>query len=172
MTEASPATDATKGRRGKSGRREDAAAGPTEVALEHARGRAAMWTAIGLALGFLLVVKLGTVGQLIGIGLCVAALVPLRTFVMTLLHEPGTIRVAGDDATLPRGLCRGEPLTLPLGEVQHAYFLRRAVPWTRTGPVLVVETAHGIFQYPRDWFATDSDQQRVASALNRRLERA
>lgn len=171
----SPATGASadpgKGRHGKPGRRAEAATGPVEVALEHARWRAAMWTGIGLGFGLLLLVKLGTVGQLVGVLSCAAALVPLRGFVMTLLHPPGTLRVAADEVTLPRGLCRPEPLTLPIGEIRHAYFLRRAVPWTRTGPVLVVETDHGTFQYPRDWFATDSDQRRVAAALNRRLER-
>jgi len=26
-----------------------------------------------------------------------------------------------------------------MDEVEHAFFLRRAVPWTRAGPVLVIE---------------------------------
>ncbi len=38
-----------------------------------------------------------------------------------------------------------------------------------TGPVLVLETKKGVFEYPRDWFAEGSDQRRVVLALNRRL---
>jgi len=177
VTEASPAngaaTDAGKGSRSKAVRRKrDTSAGPTQVLLEHARWRALSWAAIGLALGVLLLIKLGTVGQIVGVVLCLAALLPVHSFVMTLLHAPGNLRVGAEDVTLPRGLCKASPLTLPVTEVQHAYFLRRAVPWTRTGPLLIVETDHGVFQYPRDWFATDSDQRRVAAALNQRLGRS
>jgi hypothetical protein len=37
---------------------------------------------------------------------------------------------------------------------------------------LVIETSDERFVYPRDWFASDSDQRRVAHALGRRLGRA
>ena len=37
--------------------------------------------------------------------------------------------------------------------------------------VLVVETARGVFEYPRDWFAGDNDQKGIVTALNRRLGR-
>jgi len=161
-------TEAGTERRSKGGRRKrDAASGPTDVGLEHSRWRALSWTVAGLIVGLVLVIKLGSVGKAVGIILCLASLLPARNFIMTLLHAPGRIRVDDAEVSLPRGLCRSGPVTLPRTEVRHAYFLRRAVPWTRTGPLLIIETAKGVFQYPRDWFATDSDQRRVAAALNR-----
>jgi hypothetical protein len=95
----------------------------------------------------------------------------LKSFAMTLVNGAGRIVVGDDQVVLPRGLCRGEPVTLALDAVRHAYFLRRAVPWTRAGPLLVVETVDRVFTYPRDWFASDVDQQQVAATLNRRLGR-
>jgi hypothetical protein len=184
VSEASPATgaeanataggaaEAGKARRSKAGRRNREATGPTDVGLEHGRWRALVWAVIGLALGVLLIAKLGSVGKAIGVIMCIASLIPTRAFVFTLLNAPGRIKVDDDAVTLPSGLCRAKSVTLPFAKIRHAYFLRRAVPWTRTGPLLIVETSEGLFQYPRDWFASDSDQRRVAAALNRRLGRA
>lgn len=176
MSEASQATgaeaDVTDDRRERVARkRRAAAAGPIEVALEHSRWRQLGWSLAGLALGALLVYKLGIVGQLVGLVLVAASLIALRGFVLTLINEPGRIRIGADEASLPRGLCRANPLIVPFDRVKHAFFLRRAVPWTRTGPLLVVETDQGAFTYPRDWFRSDSDQRRVAAALNHRLGR-
>jgi hypothetical protein len=112
------------------------------------------------------------VGKAIGVVLSLASLLAVRAFALTLLHPPGRIRVGQSDVSLPRGVCRTRPLELPIDRVRYAYFLRRVVPWTRTGPLLIVETETTTLRYPRDWFASDSDQQRVAAALNHRLGRA
>lgn len=174
MSEASPApgagTDARRGKAKRKSRRD--ASEPTSVSLMHARWRAFAWAVGGIALGILLLIKLGSVGKVVGALLILASMLAVRSFVLTLMHEPGKIDVANDEVTLPRGLCRNAPVTLPVGDLRHAYFLRRAVPWTRTGPLLIVETAKGVFQYPRDWFATDSDQRRIAAALNHRIGRS
>ncbi len=142
------------------------------MSLMHARWRAFGWATGGIGVGLLLLIKLGVVGKAIGIILVLASLFAVRSFVLTLLNKPGTIAVDEDEITLPRGLCRSGAVTVPVKELRHAYFLRRAVPWTHTGPLLIVETAQGVFQYPRDWFATDSDQRRIAAALNHRLGRS
>ena len=181
MSEASPATgaeasakagadEASQPSKPKRSRRE-AVAGPTSVSLEHSRWRTFAWAAAGLFIGAVLVWKLGSVGKGVGVVLIGVSLWAGRSFVLTLMNEPGSIHVDQDDITLPRGLCRSAPVTLTVKDLRHAYFLRRAVPWTRTGPLLVVETDRGVFQYPRDWFATDSDQRRIAAALNHRLGR-
>jgi hypothetical protein len=94
-----------------------------------------------------------------------------HNFVRTLLREPGVIKVGRDRLVLPSGLCRGTPKEYPFDEVHHAFFLRRAVPWTRAGPVLVVEAGEAVFTYPRDWFASESDQRRVMEGINRHLGR-
>ena len=60
---------------------------------------------------------------------------------------------------------------LSFGDVTHAFFLRRAVPWTQAGPILIVEVGEAIFSYPRDWFASESEQRRILEAINRRLGR-
>jgi hypothetical protein len=142
-----------------------------EVKLEHARWRHAGWVGLGIVLGAVLVWKLGTVGKGVGVLLIGVGLYNVRAFVLTIIHSPGTIRIDGDQAELPRGLCRGVPVTVPISLIRHAFFLRRAVPWTRSGPLLVIETADRVFTYPREWFASDSDQRRVAVLLNRRLGR-
>jgi hypothetical protein len=72
---------------------------------------------------------------------------------------------------LPDGLCVKGARTVPWDGIRHVFFLRRSVPWARTGPILVIETEDRTFSYPRDWFASDSDQRRVAHAIFRRLGR-
>ena len=179
MSAVSPATGAERKAHSdaesvKSGKRAQAET-TVEVALEHGRWRHAAWVAVGVAAGGLLLWKLGAVGKGLGVILIAMALYNLRSFAMTLINVPGTIKIDADNASLPRGLCRGTPVTVPLSLIKHTFFLRRAVPWTRSGPVLVIETEHQVFAYPRDWFAPgqagDSDQRRVAMMLNRRLGR-
>ena len=89
-------------------------------------------------------------------------------FVRSLLYAPGTIKVGPDGVELPRGLCKGAPVKVGLGDVEHAYLLRRAVPWTRAAPILVVEAGGRAFQYPRDWFLTEADQRRIVRELHAR----
>jgi hypothetical protein len=157
-----PAADPKPRRRG---------AQPIEVTLVHARRSHASWTAFGLVIGVLLLWKLAIIGKILGAVFLVIAAFAARSLIRTLLHPPGTIRVAADQVDLPDGLCRGKQHSFPLAEVHHAFFLRRAVPWTRAGPVLVVEAGDGALTYPRDWFASEADQRQVLDAINERLGR-
>ena len=116
-----------------------------------------------------LVWKLGTVGKGLGIILLVLGVVNLVRFARTLVRAAGSIAVSEETVRLPEGLCRARAHTIEYTGVRHAFFLRRAVPWTRTGPILVIETDRGVFSYPRDWFTSDSDQRRIAHAIHRRL---
>jgi hypothetical protein len=169
-SEAAAAADAGKrsrGRKGKSSKSE----GPFEVTLVHARNTHLGWAIVALAVGVLLVWKLAIVGQALGVISLVFAAFAARSFAMTLLNPPGTIRVEDDRVELPVGLCRGKSDALPYEQIKHVFFLRRAVPWTRAGPVLVVETADLAFTYPRDWFSSESEQRRVLRGIHRKLRR-
>lgn len=146
--------------------------GEFQVTLEHGRWRHFGWLAVGGALGVFLVWRLGTVGKGLGIVLLVLGAVNLVRFARTLVRSAGSIAVTEDAVRLPEGLCRGRSHTIEYGGIHHAFFLRRAVPWTRTGPILVIETDRGVFSYPRDWFTSDSDQRRIAHAIHRRLGRS
>jgi hypothetical protein len=145
--------------------------GEFQIALEHGRWRHFGWLAIGGALGVFLVWKLGTVGKGLGVVLLLLGAVNLVRFARTLVRSAGAIAVGSDGVKLPTGLCSGQAHAIGYGGIRHAFFLRRAVPWTRTGPILIIETERGTFTYPRDWFTSDSDQRRIASAIHRRLAR-
>lgn len=132
------------------------------------RYRHMSWMAFGVITGSLLMWKLGSVGQWVGAVLLAFGAVATYSFVRTLLFPAGTISVGDDGVELPRGLCRGAPVTFKLDEIKHAYLLRRAVPWTRAAPVLVIEAGGRPFSYPRDWFVTEADQRRVVRELNAR----
>jgi hypothetical protein len=154
------------------------------IELQHSRSRHLLWGVVGLGAAVFVAIKMGSLGLVLG-AICAAyGLGAAWAFVQTLLHPPGTIAVRAtelpgkgtpfrearaDEVDLPTKLCSGTQMTLSIDEVKHAYLLRRALPWNQTGPVLVVETARGVFEYPRDWFAGDNDQRRIATALNRRL---
>lgn len=142
------------------------------IHLEHGQGRHLAWLGIGLVVGAALLFVLGAVGNVVGAMVILMALSSGVSAARTLRNEAGTIRVAADQVELPEGLCRGRSETLPLDEVRHAYMLRRALPFGRSGPLLVVESERGAFVYPRDWFASESDQRRVEMAINRRLRRS
>ena len=114
--------------------------------------------------------KLGSIGQVIGALLLVLALTQCIAAIKTFMHKPGTFSVTESEIVLPTGLCSGEQLELSQSQLEHAFFLRRAVPWNKAGPILVVEAEGKAYTYPRDWFASDSDQRRVAVALNHRLQ--
>ncbi len=139
--------------------------------LEHARWRHFGWMVFGLLVGALFVIALGLVGKGIGLVLLIIAAINGRNFARTLLNEAGEIKVGTESLRVPLGLCHGETREYPFAKVKHAFFLRRAVPWTRAGPVLVIEAGDDAFSYPRDWFSSDSDQKRVVAAINRRLGR-
>jgi hypothetical protein len=142
--------------------------GTLEIGLEHMRMRHAGWMAVCLVLGAVFVWKLGTVGQGIGVVLIAIGGLAGYAFARTLMFPAGAVVVADDRIELPRGLCRGEPARFSLAEVQHAYLLRRSVPWTRAAPVLVIEAAERAFSYPRDWFVTEADQRKIVRELDAR----
>ncbi|HWO18490.1 MAG TPA: hypothetical protein VNO30_06925, partial [Kofleriaceae bacterium] len=126
------------------------------VELEVSRNRYAGWTVFGLVFGALLIWKLGTVGQWVGVVLMVLGALRAWQLLQTFLHPPGTIVVDGDLVELPRGLCMSRPVKVPAKDVTAVYFLRRSVPWNRSAPVLVVELGAKAYAYPRDWFASEA----------------
>jgi hypothetical protein len=142
-----------------------------EISLAHARWRHGLWGAVGLAAAVFVAVKMGMLGWALGAVCAFYGGSAMWAFIQTLRHEPGTIALRGDELVLPTRLCSGTSVTEKIGALRHAYLLRRALPWNHAGPVLVVETREHVFQYPRDWFAGESDQKRVVTALNRRLGR-
>ncbi len=143
---------------------------PIEVVLEHGRSRHIGWIVFCGVVGVIMVLKLGALGQGLGGILLVIGLLQTLSAIRTLQHKPGTFKVSQSDISLPTGLCKGEQLTISEEQLEHAFFLRRAVPWSKAGPILVIEAAGKAYTYPRDWFASDSDQRRVAMALNHRLQ--
>jgi hypothetical protein len=167
VSAASPATGAEAD--GARSRTRRAADGPVAVRLEHGRWRHLGWAVFGAVLGSLLVWKLGVLGKVVGVVLVAFAVRAGYRFARTLLHEAGRIEVGDEAVVLPAGLCRGAAQRFPLAEVRHAFFLRRAAPWTRAAPVLVIEAGDQSFTYPRDWFAAESDQRRIAHAILRHL---
>jgi hypothetical protein len=141
------------------------------VEFEHGRWGHGGWALFGLVVGSLLLWHLGIVGKGLGAVLVGFGVYHGVAFARTLLHPAGEIRVTDTEVRLPRGLCRSGALAVAPEAIRHAYFLRRSVPWSKAGPVLVVETEGQTHLFPRDWFASDADQRRVAHALNRRLDR-
>ena len=95
----------------------------------------------------------------------------LMRLVRSFLRAPGTIAIRSDRLQLPRSLAAASAILEP-ADLKHAYFIRRALFTTATGPILVIETSKGIFEYPRDWFDSDADQRRVATAVQRLTPRA
>jgi len=146
--------------------------GPVEMALEHQRGRHLFWGGLGLLLGLFLLWRMGPFGLVAGAIVLLFSYPSVRLTLLSLRNDPGKIAVGEAEVVLPEGLCVGRTVIVPIGDVKHAYLLRRALPLMTHGPVLVVETARGTFEYPRDWFGQEGDQRRVAQALNRRLGRS
>jgi len=138
---------------------------PLVVEFQHHRWRHGAWAAGEIAVAVALLVVTDTVGKWLGALLLVHGLVQTRRFISTFLHAAGTITITQDQSSLPRGLCSKESVAIPTETIRHAFLLRRAVPWNQTGPLLIVETTDQAFSYPRDWFATDTDQESVAEAI-------
>jgi hypothetical protein len=141
-----------------------------EVELEHSRWRHFIWTvAFGILCAFLFFRVGGLVGAAIGMVSAALLVRSAWTFILTYLRPAGRILVSDHQLLLPPRLHAGAELTLPLEDVKHAYVVRRAVGWATPGPLLVVETKAARFEFPRDWFASEADQRRVAHAVSRRL---
>lgn len=146
--------------------------GPLGVELENQRGRHLFWGGLGLALGVFLLVRMGPFGLVAGAVVLLFSYPSIRLSLLAMRNPPGKIAVDDQGVSLPAGLCVGRTVSVPITEVKHAYMLRRVLPTGAHGPVLVVETEQGVFEYPRDWFGQEGDQRRVAQALNRRLGRS
>lgn len=146
--------------------------GGLSIELEVSRNRFAGWTIFGIVFGALLIWKLGTVGQWVGVVLMVLGALRGWQLLQTFLHAPGTIVVGDDEVVLPRGLCMSRPLRVRPKDVTAVYFLRRSVPWNRSAPVLVVELGPRAMAFPRDWFASEADQRHIIHALLRVREGA
>ena len=140
------------------------------VPFEHGRWRHFGWMAAGAVVGVLLIWKLGTVGKGVGVLLLALGAVNLVRFARTLLQPAGEIEVNEETLLLPFGLCRKGAVRVPFDRVKSVFFLRRSVPWTVTGPLLIIQTDERAFSYPRDWFGSDSDQRRIAHAIHRKLD--
>lgn len=116
-------------------------------------------------LGTLLITKLGTVGVWAGIALLAHAAYRAARLIQSYVYAPGTFRINEREVTLPRGLSMPRPLVVAPAEVTAVYFLRRAVPWNKSSPVLVVEVGDKAIAYPRDWFSSEADQRQIVHAL-------
>lgn len=139
------------------------------VYLVSDRHRRGSWMLGGLVVGGLLYWKFGTVAA--GVGLLLIALGLYHTwfFLRTLRFDAGAVVAEGDTLQLPRGLCSGSATTLATSDLRAAYFLRSAVPWNRSAPVLVIEAGEQAYLLPRDWFASEADQRRVMHAVLPRI---
>jgi len=123
---------------------------------------AGFWLGGGAVLAF----GIGGAGVWLGALLGLVGLWSIRGFVQSLLHPPGRVQVDDSRVLLPLRLCKPGELDTAPDRLRHAYFLRKAVSVTQAAPVLVVETDEVAIEYPRDWFASDADQIRLARALN------
>ena len=119
----------------------------------------------GIIVGILCVLKLGTVGVWGGYVLIAIGLYRGFQLVQSYRNPPGTIRVSAKEVALPRGLHLTNPLVVAPADVTAVYFLRRSVPWNRHAPVLVIEIGKRALAFPRDWFASESEQRSVLHAL-------
>jgi hypothetical protein len=137
------------------------------IELEVARNRYLGRAIFGIVVGALLVWKLGTVGAWVGAALVAVGLVRAWQLARTFRYPAGTIVVGPHELSLPRGLCHPSPVAAGPGDVTAVYFLRRAVPWHNTAPVLVVELGRDAYAFPRDWFAAEADQRHVVHAILR-----
>ncbi len=142
-----------------------------EIELASSRYRHLLWAVIGIGVGLVVAIHMGSIGWLIGGAVAVGGVNALWAFVKTLLHPPGVVVVRDDALVLPVGVSSGQSVEMPPADLRNAYVLRRALPMNQSGPVLVVETRRGVFEYPREWFEGEADQRRIAGALNRRLGR-
>lgn len=147
------------------------AAKPAALAVElaPARWRHATWGLVLTLLGLFLAARVGGTTPLIaGVLVLGVAAHHAWQFVRSFLRAAGGISLDGDTLVVsPRQ--HAEALRLALSEIRSAYVLRRRAPLAVSSPVLVLETARGTFEYPRDWFVTDGDQRRVAAAVGRAI---
>lgn len=142
-----------------------------EIELAGSRWKHFFWGVIGIGVGLFVGIHMGSIGWVIGGLVALGGFNAAWAFAKTLMHPPGTVVVRDNELVVPVGVSTGDSSKMPPGDVRNAYVLRRALPWNQSGPILVIETKRGVFELPREWFAGDGDQRRIAAALNRRLGR-
>ena len=140
-----------------------------EIELANLRWKHLFWGAVGIGVGLFVGIHMGSIGWVIGGLVAVGGVKSAWEFVKTLLHPPGTLLVDEDRIVVPVGWSTGVSTAVPARELRHAYVVRRAVPWTQSGPILVIETQRAVFELKREWFEADGDQRKIANALNRKL---
>jgi hypothetical protein len=86
------------------------------------------------------------------------------------LGDTAEVVVDDEGVTLARRTLASGTDRLPLSDLRHAYFIRRAAH-PSGGPLLVVETKARTYELPCDWFDSEDDQRAFADALNVRLGR-
>lgn len=166
MSRAPIAAKAAGTRAADRGARSGSDAGMVEFDLDSGRWRHGTSAAFWLGAAALLTFGVGGAGVWLGSLLAVVGALSVRGFVQSLLHPPGHVKVNDRSVSLPLRLCRPGELETSPDRLRHAYFLRKAVSITQAAPVLVVETEDTHIEFPRDWFASDADQIRLARALN------
>lgn len=175
MSSSSPATGVeSRGRQRAAGSGEARFAPevPLDVELHHARWPRLAGAVVAGGVAPVAFYFLGGVGVVIGLAAMVSAIGQALDFARTLRYPPGTIQLTRGQVVLPIGLCGGRAATVPIADVRHVLLLRRAVPYSAGGSLLVVETTQGIFEYPRPWFASEDDALRVAVSLRHLAGRA
>ena len=103
-----------------------------EIELTHARWKNFTWGVFGIGLGVFLAVNMGSIAWLLAAIVWASSYPNVKAFVQTFLSPPGKIVIAGNDMILPVGLCAGDPMSVPVGDLKHAYLLRRAIPYLRS----------------------------------------
>jgi hypothetical protein len=141
-----------------------------EIPLIDQRWKHLFWGAFWTTVATFLIMRAGMLGLVFG-GISLAGgMLGLFRFGRTLLHPAGVIEVKKDELVMPPRICAGKKLTFSTEDLRHVYVLRRSSPLSpRSSPLLVIETNKGNFAYPRDWFAGDGDQKRIATSLNHKL---
>ena len=145
-----------------------------EVVFDSQRTRHLIWALVHLTVGTLLIAILGTVAKAVGIVFLALGLLRALKFVLRIGGPEASITIGEDSVALPKKLInrRADRKRFETDEIANVFYLRRSVPWFRISPVLVIEACDGsVFRYPRDWFAADADQRRVAAAINKKLGR-
>jgi len=143
--------------------------GPLEISLRPARGKHVGWALIGLLIGFLFLFAVGG-GAGVGFGLAAGVWGAYHVYRIALFTfgRRQVVRIDDERAELPRGPVGDKVTSIAPGEIKHAFFLRRSVPLFQASPVLVVEVGDEALTFPRDWFASEGDQERVAAAIRAR----
>lgn len=140
-----------------------------DITFSPARSSHLVWVIVGTLLGLLFVFFFGGAGAVMGALFLIWAGYHAFRLVTALARQPQSIHVGDGGFRLPRSIFGSEVSTLEPDQIKHTYFLRRSAPLFHARPVLVVDLGDEALLYPRDWFASDQDQELLAAALRARL---